>query len=274
MGEYSVKEMKFHEPCVKWIYAGNYYTLLLVVRGTAHLKCREERYVCGSDEIFLLPQGNYASIEFSGGKYPLEVLCVRIQESLLCGLSDETTDLRGSFEKIWEEQRIVRADNEIYMLIKNLARRMSGIADEENEPGNSLFEEGILKMFWVLILRVCIADKQHAVRGKRKQLLMDEVFRYIHIHITEEITLEQMEQAFYMSRYHIAREFKKQTGQTVHAYIVKTKLDICCRYIAEGYPICEVYKLGGFGGYNHFFRAFKKQYNMTPKEYFHARNEE
>ena len=35
-------------------------------------------------------------------------------------------------------------------------------------------------------------------------------------------------------------------------------------------PITEVYKTSGFGGYNHFFRAFKKEYGMTPKEYFHT----
>ena len=38
-------------------------------------------------------------------------------------------------------------------------------------------------------------------------------------------------------------------------------------------PIKEVYALGGFGGYNHFFRAFKKEYGMTPKEYYESLTE-
>jgi len=100
--------------------------------------------------------------------------------------------------------------------------------------------------------------------------MMDELFVYIRTHITEEITLAQLEQVFYISRFHIAREFKRQTGQTLHSYIVKTKLDLCCHYIEQGRPITEVYRLGGFGGYNHFFRAFKQEYGMTPKQYFRS----
>ena len=53
-----------------------------------------------------------------------------------------------------------------------------------------------------------------------------------------------------------------------HAYIVKGRLDLCRKYIEEGKPVLEVYKLGGFAGYNHFFKAFKKEYGMTPKEYY------
>lgn len=122
----------------------------------------------------------------------------------------------------------------------------------------------------VLFIRSCIeADKVHRSHN-RKNLLMDDIFRYIHQHLTEDLTLEQLEKEFFISRYHICREFKRTTGQTPHAYIVKARLDLCRKYIEQGKPIREVYTLGGFGGYNHFFRAFKKEYNMTPGEYYQS----
>ena len=147
---------------------------------------------------------------------------------------------------------------------------MVTLPQEHDSFASALFEESLLKMFVILVLRACIHAEQHRAQGSRKHLMMDELFVYIRTHITEEITLEQLEQAFYISRFHIAREFKRQTGQTLHSYIVKTKLDLCCHYIEQGRPITEVYRLGGFGGYNHFFRAFKQEYGMTPKQYFRS----
>ena len=89
--------------------------------------------------------------------------------------------------------------------------------------------------------------------------MLDEVFLFIQAHLTEELTLERLEKEFFVSREHIAREFKRKTGQTVNRTLIE-----------QGLPITEVYKTSGFGGYNHFFRAFKKEYGMTPKEYFHT----
>jgi len=97
---------------------------------------------------------------------------------------------------------------------------------------------------------------------------MDDIFIYIREHLTEDISLERLENEFYVSRYHIVREFKKMTGETPHSYIVKSRLDLCRHYIEQGKSIREVYALGGFGGYNHFFRAFKKEYGVTPMQYY------
>ena len=120
----------------------------------------------------------------------------------------------------------------------------------------------------VLSLRVCIkADKVRREKNRR-HVMMDDIFLYIGEHLTEDLTLERLEKEFFVSRYHICREFKRQTGQTPHAYIVKARLDLCRKYIEQGKTVHEVYQLGGFGGYNHFFRAFKKEYGVTPMEYY------
>jgi AraC-like DNA-binding protein len=160
------------------------------------------------------------------------------------------------------------------MLIKSLANNLIGLPKQWEEFAISLYQRGLLTMLVVLILRACIYAENHQKVNSRKHLLLDDLFIYIRSHITEEITLEKLEQTFYVSKYHISREFKRQTGITVHQYIIKAKLDLCKRLIEQGKPIIEVYKLCGFGGYNHLFRAFKKEFGITPKEYFRQKKEE
>ena len=188
----------------------------------------------------------------------------------LAQLSDADTDLEKSFNVVPSRQVAVRPDSQIYMLLKNLARKLLMLPQERTQFGAAVFEHGILQMFVVLALRACIHAEFHTASVSRHYLMLDEVFLFIQAHLTEELTLERLEKEFFVSREHIAREFKRQTGQTVHRYIVKARLDRCCTLIEQGLPITEVYKTSGFGGYNHFFRAFKKEYGMTPKEYFHT----
>ena len=103
---------------------------------------------------------------------------------------------------------------------------------------------------------------------KSKPFLIDDIFSYINNHITEEISLDDLEREFYVSKFHISREFKKATGITLHRYIVKAKLDLCKKLIEEGNTIIDVAHICGIGSYNNLFRAFKKEFGITPKEYY------
>ena len=101
----------------------------------------------------------------------------------------------------------------------------------------------------------------------RSRLALDDIFIFIKYHLYEEISLERLEKEFFISKYHISREFKRQTGITVHQYIVKAKLDLCKRLLEKGYPMTEIYKICGLGNYNNLFRAFKREFGITPGEY-------
>lgn len=265
---YSATSQQFEEATTRQFSSGKYYMYLYVSRGTCHFKTQDNWHFCSTEAILLLKPGEKTTLRFRGGRHHLELLELRVLPEYLTVLSDDNTDLRRAFEFVPYKTTIVHARSNLSMLIKNITLNLISLPHVEAEFGHELYEKNLLTMALILFVRACVdTDKVHKGR-KRKNILMDDIFRYIHAHLTEDLTLEQLEKEFFVSRYHICREFKRMTGQTPHAYIVKARLDLCRKYIEQGKSIREVYELGGFGGYNHFFRAFKKEYNMTPGEYY------
>lgn len=265
---YSVARFAFSKAGKRQFSSGRYYMILYVSKGTGHFFIDEEWCFCSTEDMVLLKPNEKISFRSRGDRHQLELLQLCVLPEFLTELSDEKTNLLASFQFAPHNISVVRAPSNLSMLIKNITITLLDIPQEAKEFGHELYERNLISMGLILFIRSCIdADKVHRSHN-RKHLLMDDIFRYIHQHLTEDLSLEQLEKEFFISRYHICREFKRATGQTPHAYIVKARLDLCRKLIEQGKPIREVYALGGFGAYNHFFRAFKKEYHMTPGEYY------
>lgn len=265
---YIAMKHDFLEATERQFAAGKYYMLLYVSRGTSYFEMDGEMKLCSTEDVIILKPGEKSTMRFRGGRYQLQILELRVLPEFLRELSDEETKLEEGFGFVPFKVTVIHADSEASMLIKNIALKLSDMQEEENPYGQKLYEKNLISMLLILSLRACIgADRVHKSR-KRRHIMMDDIFIYIREHLTEDLTLEQLEKEFFVSRYHICREFKRLTGQTPHAYIVKARLDLCRKYIEQGKAISEVYQLGGFGGYNHFFRAFKKEYGVTPMQYY------
>lgn len=265
-----VSKLTYSDTATKQFHAGDYLTIFYIERGSCYFKTGDIQNLCGTEDIILMKPGEKTTMHYRAGKQPLQLLWLCVLPEYLEQLSDDTTHLSADFQFIPYKTTIVHAKSEESMLIKTIAAKLSRSEADASLYGHTLYENNLFSMLLILSLRACIHTDPVIKSRRKKNIMMDDIFLYIKEHLLEELSLEQLEKEFFVSKYHICREFKRLTGQSPHSYIVKARLDLCRKYIEQGKPIREVYQLGGFGGYNHFFRAFKKEYGITPKEYYRS----
>ena len=265
--DYSAKQLTLEPKDRVRLATGEEYGFALVLHG---LLRAGGKWLLGADDLLVFRQRQALELRSGGGNAPGTVLWVRFPLDTVDACSGPGTDLLRSFQVNPAPVAAVRAQSQRVMLIKSLAMQLISLRSEEDPLALELLEQSTVRMFLAMTLRACASADPYRPQPRHRgdnRLALDQVFRYIHTHLTEEITLETLEREFFVSRHHLIREFKRRTGQTVHRYIVKARLDLCREYLSQGYSINEVYRMGGFGGYNHFFRAFKQTYGMTPGEY-------
>ncbi len=271
--DYSIEKISISKIEKKKINSKEYYTIILISKGGCLFELENGFVNCNTETALLLKPGADIRMDYRNDKKPLELLLIRILPSILEELSDETCDLVHGFSFVPLTKAMIHLDTRDTTLLKNITKTTMGLLETSDDFGQELYRKNMLSILLILFLRSCIASDHVKLAHRKKELVMDDVFRFIRENLTRDLSLETLEEHFFVSKHHLCREFKKLTGQTIHSYIVKSRLDLCKKYIEAGKSIKEVYALGGFGSYNHFFRAFKKEYDMTPKEYYESLTE-
>jgi AraC-like DNA-binding protein len=136
------------------------------------------------------------------------------------------------------------------------------------------FGSRILKnsLFLQLIVYLNRYFKDMEKSSIQSDIIFDEnigkILSYINDHLNEDLSIENLSSIFFMSKYYLMHWFKKQTGYSIHSYILQKRLIMANELIKSGMPAIEVCALSGFGDYSSFVRAFKKAFGLSPKNYF------
>ena len=97
--------------------------------------------------------------------------------------------------------------------------------------------------------------------------LLNEVLTYMELHLNEKITLEETARHFYVSVSTITQLFRQKMGTSFYRCVTQRRLIAAKVRIGNGEALEDVSRAVGFSDYSSFYRAFKKEYGITPRQY-------
>lgn len=140
--------------------------------------------------------------------------------------------------------------------------------ETENEDyGSDLLRQSLLIQLLVTINRLAANPSGHFEEVTHSSRAVSAVVDYVNLHYHEPLSLDQLAELVYVSKYHLSHEFNRQVGTSVYRYIQKKRLLIARQLLAQGQRPNEVYSSCGFTDYAGFYRAFRAEYAISPREY-------
>ena len=100
-----------------------------------------------------------------------------------------------------------------------------------------------------------------------KPELLDKVMAYIEANLAKRITLEETARHFYISVSTVTQLFRQKMGTSFYRCVTQRRLIDAKQLISEGISLESVAEQTGFSDYSAFYRAFKKEFGISPRQY-------
>ena len=190
-----------------------------------------------------------------------------VDPKLLRRLSTARTDLFQCFDPNRPNYgNLLKLDPEEQRLVHSL---FGALWREYNSSGygSDLLRESVLSQLLVEVNRMAERDSGQYEDSSRSSRMVAAAVEYINLHYGEPLSLDLLAEQCFVSKYHLSHEFNRQVGTSVHRYIIKKRLLNARQLMAEGLPPSQAYGQCGFGDYPGFYRAFRSEYGVSPREY-------
>ncbi len=123
----------------------------------------------------------------------------------------------------------------------------------------------------IQLIRAGLQDLANPMEAEKPELL-DRVLSYVEDHLAEKITLADISHNFFVSESTITQTFRKKMGISFYRCVTQRRLIAAKKLIESGISLESTAERVGFSDYSSFFRAFKQEYGISPRQYRKMQN--
>ena len=248
------------EESVDWHYH-TFHKIIEFLGGESGYGVEGKQYLLQPGDLVLVPQGCIHRPEAEpNAPYERRILYLSPEFLRRAGGS---CDLAACFDRAREEFRFV-----VHPADGTGGAQLAALeaAEREEAFGRELLAQSLLFQFLIGLNRAMAGNTLQYAKPAAYDRKIEAILRYLSEHLTEPVSIDDLAARFFVSKYHMMRQFRAQTGYTIHGYLTGKRLMRARAMIAAGTPVLQASEESGFGDYSAFLRAYRKQFGAAPNQ--------
>lgn len=241
----------------------DFHKLIWFISGKVEYRIEGKTYQLEPHDILLVNQGEIhkpfvdASVTYE--RYVFYISSDFLEEhSCPEGRLDLCFQMAGA-----EQDNVIRLSPAMSRSLFETVRLIESV-DKDGGYAQDMYSRILFLKLMIELNRCCIRSPEVFHKMARYDKKIVELIHYINENLGKDLTIEALSSKFYLSKYHMMRKFKEETGYSMHQYILEKRILSARNLILMGMSATAASLECGFKDYSTFSRAYKKLLGQMP----------
>lgn len=248
----------------------DFYEVFCLVSGDVAYTIESRTYHLLPGDLLIISPQELHQVLIRGSMIPYERYVLWIAPSLMESLSVDGVDLCHCFDpgRSGYTNLLHLSGNQRELM----QQMMELLWRDAQDPGfgAEVLSHSLLTSILVLVNRTARSAGDTQPEAEQASDLVTRVIDYVNRHYSEPLSLDMLSERFFVSKYHLSHEFNRHMGTGLYQYIQRKRLIMARQLMAKGRKPTAVYEQCGFEDYAGFYRAFRKVYGCSPREFLQS----
>ena len=243
----------------------DFYECYLLLSGTLRYQIESASFSIQPGDLLLIGPNQLHRPLFTQTDEPYERLVLWLSRSFVERLSTPETDLAACFSAQRISANRLSAEQH-----EAITRQFFALLNATNSEqfGRDVLCSSLVTSLLVTLNRA-LAGRERALPRTdiRVSMLVKTISSYLDAHLAESISLDELSKTVFLSKYYLERVFRRETGVSICQMLLQKRMIRARDLMREGHSLTLVAQQCGFSEYSGFYKAFKNEYGISPREY-------